>query len=42
MLARSNRTKGIVKRGTDPRIEPQPTDISKATDADVLFHNMNL
>lgn len=30
----------IVKRGTDPHeYEPQPTDISKATDADVLFHN---
>ncbi|WP_125705883.1 metal ABC transporter solute-binding protein, Zn/Mn family [Lacticaseibacillus daqingensis] len=30
----------IVQRGTDPHeYEPRPTDISEATEADVLFHN---
>jgi len=30
----------IVKRGTDPHeYEPQPTDVSKSSDADVIFHN---
>ncbi|MFC6176662.1 metal ABC transporter solute-binding protein, Zn/Mn family [Companilactobacillus huachuanensis] len=30
----------IVKRGTDPHeYEPQPSDVSAATDADVIFHN---
>lgn len=30
----------IVKRGTDPHeYEPQPTDVSKASDADVVFHS---
>jgi len=30
----------IVKRGTDPHeYEPQPSDVSQAVDADVIFHN---
>ncbi|APX71700.1 metal ABC transporter substrate-binding protein [Companilactobacillus allii] len=30
----------IVKRGTDPHeYEPQPTDVAKSVDADVIFHN---
>jgi len=30
----------IVKRGTDPHeYEPQPTDVSEASDADIIFHN---
>lgn len=30
----------IVKRGTDPHeYEPQPSDVSSASDADILFHN---
>ncbi|MGO1337144.1 MAG: metal ABC transporter substrate-binding protein [Leuconostoc fallax] len=30
----------IVKRGTDPHeYDPRPTDISKTTEADVIFHN---
>ncbi|MCI1892372.1 MAG: zinc ABC transporter substrate-binding protein [Schleiferilactobacillus harbinensis] len=30
----------IVQRGTDPHeYEPRPTDVSKSTEADILFHN---
>jgi len=30
----------IIKRGTDPHeYEPQPTDVSEASDADIIFHN---
>ena len=30
----------IVKRGTDPHeYEPQPMDVSQASDADIIFHN---